>query len=223
MSTAVSTDLLDRPGARITFDVRGSGPLLVLAGSPMGAEPFGPLASSFAGDHTVVTFDPRGTGRSVAGDPDAGSPVPVRAADLAALVEHVGAGAPATVFGSSGGAVVALALAQERPELVGVVVAHEPPLQELLPDADERRTRTERLPRARVRSGLGALPGLGGAAHRGTGGGARAHRAARGGRERHRPAGRRRAALLPARDGRDGAVGPRPRPAPWRAGRRRDR
>lgn len=58
MSTAVSTDLLDRPGARITFDVRGSGPLLVLAGSPMGAGPFGPLASLFADDHTVVAHEP---------------------------------------------------------------------------------------------------------------------------------------------------------------------
>lgn len=58
MSTAVSTDLLDRPGARITFDVRGSGLLLVLAGSPMGAGPFGPLASLFADDHTVVAHEP---------------------------------------------------------------------------------------------------------------------------------------------------------------------
>ncbi|MBN9754717.1 MULTISPECIES: alpha/beta fold hydrolase [unclassified Pseudonocardia] len=159
MSTAVSTDLLDRPGARITFDVRGSGPLLVLAGSPMGAGPFGPLASLFADDHTVVTFDPRGTGRSVVEDPDADSPVAVRAADLAALVEHLGGG-PATVFGSSGGAVVALALAQERPDLVGTVVAHEPPLEELLPDADERRTATDEIVRTYREHGPAAAWGL---------------------------------------------------------------
>ncbi|MBO4239163.1 alpha/beta fold hydrolase [Pseudonocardia alni] len=142
--TVVTTDLLDRPDARITFDVRGTGPLLVLVGSPMGAEGFGPLADAMAADHTVVTFDPRGTGRSPADDPDADSTVAVRSADLAALLERVG-GAPATLFGSSGGAVVALALAQSRPELVGVVVAHEPPLEELLPDAAEHRAATEQI------------------------------------------------------------------------------
>lgn len=78
--TVVTTDLLDRPDARITFDVRGTGPLLVLVGSPMGAEGFGPLADAMAADHTVVRFDPRGTGRSPTEDPDADSTVALRAA-----------------------------------------------------------------------------------------------------------------------------------------------
>ncbi|MER7434159.1 alpha-amylase family protein [Pseudonocardia alni] len=76
----MTTDLLDRPDARVTFDVRGTGPLLVLVGSPMGAEGFGPLADAMAADHTVVRFDPRGTGRSPTEDPDADSTVALRAA-----------------------------------------------------------------------------------------------------------------------------------------------
>ncbi|MEV1292271.1 alpha/beta hydrolase [Pseudonocardia sp. NPDC049635] len=138
--------VLDVAGARIHFDVRGTGPLLVLVGSPMGADGFAASAALLAADHTVVTFDPRGTGRSPVDDVDADSPVPVRAADLAALVEHLGRG-PATLVGSSGGAVVSLALMQTRPELVRAVVAHEPPLQELLPDAAARRETTDEMVR----------------------------------------------------------------------------
>ncbi|MFP5019491.1 alpha/beta fold hydrolase [Pseudonocardia phyllosphaerae] len=144
MTVPVTTELFDRPGARIAFDVRGTGPLLALVGSPMGADGFAALADRLAADHTVLTFDPRGTGRSPADDPDADSTVPIRAADLAALIEHVGRG-PATLLGSSGGAVVSLALAQERPDLVRAVIAHEPPLEELLPDAAERRLGTEQI------------------------------------------------------------------------------
>ncbi|MBN9737066.1 MULTISPECIES: alpha/beta hydrolase [unclassified Pseudonocardia] len=155
MTIAVTTDLLDRPGARIAFDVRGSGPLLALVGSPMGADGFAALADRMAADHTVLTLDQRGTGRSTAEDPGADSPVPLRAADLAALVEHVGRG-PATLLGSSGGAVVSLALAQERPDLVTAVVAHEPPLEELLPDVEARRASTERTVRAYTEQGPAA-------------------------------------------------------------------
>jgi pimeloyl-ACP methyl ester carboxylesterase len=39
------------------------------------------------------------------------------------------------VFGSSGGGVTALALAARHPDKVGIVITHEPPLCELLPDA----------------------------------------------------------------------------------------
>ncbi|BBG05082.1 MULTISPECIES: alpha/beta fold hydrolase [Pseudonocardia] len=147
--------VLDLAGARIHFDVRGTGPLLVLVGSPMGADGFAATAGLLAADHTVVTFDPRGTGRSPVDDADAGSPVAVRAADLAALVEHLGQG-PATLVGSSGGAVVALALLQTRPELVRAVVAHEPPLQELLPDAAARRATGDEIVRRYREQGAAA-------------------------------------------------------------------
>lgn len=147
--------VLDVAGARIHFDVRGTGPLVVLVGSPMGADGFAATAGLLAPDHTVVTFDPRGTGRSPVDDADADSPVPVRAADLAALVEHLGQG-PAILVGSSGGAVVSLALLQARPELVRAVVAHEPPLQQLLPDAAARRATTEEMVRRYREQGAGA-------------------------------------------------------------------
>jgi pimeloyl-ACP methyl ester carboxylesterase len=124
------------------YEVRGTGPLVVLVGAPMDAGPFGPLADLLAGDYTVLTTDPRGINRSPVDDPDQDSTPEMRADDLSRLVARVDAG-PAVVLGSSGGAVSALALVQAHPEQVRVVVAHEPPLIELLPDRFERHAGSE--------------------------------------------------------------------------------
>ncbi len=136
-----STDLgtLDVPDGTLYFELRGSGPLIVLAGAPMDARPFGPLAELLSSDHTVLTTDPRGINRSVLHDPDTDSTPELRADDLARLITYVDAG-PAVALGSSGGAITVLALAQAHPALVSTVIAHEPPLNELLPErADLRR------------------------------------------------------------------------------------
>ena len=47
---------------------------------------------------------------------------------------------PASVFGNSSGAIIGLELAARHPEQVRVLVAHEPPLFELLSDRDHWRT-----------------------------------------------------------------------------------
>jgi pimeloyl-ACP methyl ester carboxylesterase len=141
-TATVST--LTVPGARLHYEVRGSGPLLVLAGAPMDAAAFAPLADLLATDHTVVTTDPRGINRSPLDDPDQDSTPELRAGDLAHLIAHLDAG-PATVFGSSGGAVTALALVQSHPELVRKIIAHEPPFYALLEDREEIAAQTEDL------------------------------------------------------------------------------
>ncbi len=126
------------PGAVLHYDVRDAGisghPVLLLAGAPMGAGGFAALAEQFP-DRTVVTYDPRGTGLSqrTDGEPP-GSPPDVHAGDLRRLIEASGGG-PADVFGSSGGAVNALALVAAHPELVRVLLAHEPPAARALPDS----------------------------------------------------------------------------------------
>ncbi|MDF5759179.1 alpha/beta hydrolase [Spongiactinospora sp. TRM90649] len=137
-----TTRTLDVPGARISYQVRGSGPLLLVMGAPMNAAAFAPLADALAADHTVVTHDPRGIAGSTLEDPEQDSTPELRAGDAAALIEAMDAG-PADVFGSSGGAVTGLALVARRPELVRTLVAHEPPVLELLPDAAERRAAVE--------------------------------------------------------------------------------
>ncbi|MBN9098558.1 MULTISPECIES: alpha/beta hydrolase [unclassified Pseudonocardia] len=135
--------VLDVPDGCLHYEVRGvSGPLVVLVGAPMGADAFAPLAELLAVDHTVLTTDPRGIHRSPLHDPEQDSTPDLRADDLARLITHLDAG-PATILGSSGGAVTALALAQTRPELVRAVIAHEPPLEQLLDDRDELRAHRE--------------------------------------------------------------------------------
>jgi pimeloyl-ACP methyl ester carboxylesterase len=135
-SLAPTAQTLEVPGAHLYYEVRGRGPLVVLVGAPMDAGPFGPMADLLAGDYTVLTTDPRGINRSPVDDPSQDSTPEMRADDLSRLVARVDAG-PAVVLGSSGGAVSALALVQAHPELVRGVIAHEPPLLELLPDAAE--------------------------------------------------------------------------------------
>jgi len=132
---------LDVPGARLHYEVRGRGPLLLVIGSPMAAAEFAPLAHALATDHTVVTYDPRGFGDSPVDDPDGPSNPDLRADDVAAILDALGAPS-ADVFGSSGGAVTGLALVARHPGRVGTLVAHEPPLLELLPDAEAQRAAT---------------------------------------------------------------------------------
>jgi pimeloyl-ACP methyl ester carboxylesterase len=131
---------LEVPGAILTYDVRGplpsadGRPPLLMVGSPMDAAGFARLASYF-GDRTVVTYDPRGLSRSVRHDGRSDHQPARQAADLHALIEALGTGV-VDMFASSGGAVVALALVAAHPGDVRILVAHEPPLLALLPDAE---------------------------------------------------------------------------------------
>jgi pimeloyl-ACP methyl ester carboxylesterase len=130
------------PGARLHYEVRGAGPLLLVIGSPMGAKEFAPLADALASDHTVVTHDPRGIGGSTIDDPEQDSTPELRADDVAAILDDPRAES-ADVFGSSGGAVTGLALVARHPGRVRTLIAHEPPLLELLPDAAQQRANTQ--------------------------------------------------------------------------------
>jgi len=132
-----TTRTLDVPGAGIAYDLRpgtdaGQCPLFVL-GNPMAADDFAQLVAEL-GDRTVLTYDPRGVGRSTLAD-DGGTAVGDHAADLHAVVHDAALG-PVDVLGSSGGAVTALAWAAAHPDDVRRVVAHEPPLTALLEDRD---------------------------------------------------------------------------------------
>ncbi|GAA0946516.1 alpha/beta hydrolase [Pseudonocardia zijingensis] len=144
-TTQPAVGSLEVPNARLHYEVRGAGPLVVLVGAPMGAAAFAPLADLLATDHTVLTTDPRGTGRSPMTDPGQDSTPEMRADDLSRLIAHLGVGPAAAVLGSSGGAVSALALAQAHPDQVHTVVAHEPPLTELLADREQSRAATEEM------------------------------------------------------------------------------
>jgi pimeloyl-ACP methyl ester carboxylesterase len=131
---------LSLPGAELVYDVRGpipaadGQPPLFMIGQPMTAEGFGTLAGHFA-DRTVVTYDPRGLGRSTRSDGRLDNTPQQQAADLHALVAALDCG-PVDVFGSSGGAVTGLEWVAAYPQDVRTLVAHEPPINAVLPDAE---------------------------------------------------------------------------------------
>ena len=105
-----------------------------MIGSPMGASGFGTLAGHFP-DRTIVTYDPRGVERSTKDDPSSPSTPEQHADDLHRIIAELGSN-PVDIFASSGGAVNALALVAAHPEQVATLVAHEPPLAGILPDAE---------------------------------------------------------------------------------------
>ncbi|GAA0902077.1 alpha/beta hydrolase [Streptomyces thermoalcalitolerans] len=127
-------------GATLHYEVRGRGPLLLLIpGGTGGAASFDGIADDLAGAYTVATYDPRGMSRSTLDDPEAEQRVAEHAEDALRLLERLSPGEPARVFGASSGAIVAVHLLTAHPERVARVVAHEPPLVEVLPDAAEHR------------------------------------------------------------------------------------
>lgn len=137
MTHPTSPSTLKVPGARIHYEVQGSGPLLlIIPGGPQDAGVFAELSRHLANRYTVVAYDPRGNSRSTFdGQPEEFS-VNVQADDAAALIEALGGGS-AYVFGTSGGAQIGLNLAARHPGQVRALVAHEPPAIMLLDEPSE--------------------------------------------------------------------------------------
>jgi pimeloyl-ACP methyl ester carboxylesterase len=135
--TEPKTHTLAVAGAVLHYDVRAGDssthPVLLIIGSPMPAAGFVTLAGHFA-DRTVVTYDPRGSGRSQRTDGALETTPDEHADDLHRLISALERG-PVDIFASSGGAVNALALVARHPEQVRTLVAHEPPAFRELPDS----------------------------------------------------------------------------------------
>src|SRR5579884_3048170 len=140
IESGLTTQTLETAGATIVYDVQGplptadGRPPLFMIGQPMDASGFRTLASYFP-DRTVITYDPRGLGRSTRTDGRVDNVPTVQAEDIHSVIKALGAG-PVEMFASSGGAVTALALVAAHPDDVTVLVAHEPPLALVLPDAE---------------------------------------------------------------------------------------
>jgi pimeloyl-ACP methyl ester carboxylesterase len=135
----METHTLETPEVDLVYDVRGplppadGRPPLFLIGAPMVASGFAALASHLA-DRTVLTYDPRGLGRSTRKDGRVTHTPVDNALDVHRIIETLGG--PVEMFASSGGAVTALELVAKHPHDVTTLVAHEPPLASVLPDAD---------------------------------------------------------------------------------------
>ena len=104
---------------------RGNGPLLLmLHGGGGNGDSYDAVLDILAEQYTVVTYTQ-----------SEGGPVE-RADEAARLLDDLGAQS-ASIFASSAGAIVALDLVARHPERVGLLIAHEPPMVSLLPDAAE--------------------------------------------------------------------------------------
>jgi pimeloyl-ACP methyl ester carboxylesterase len=136
----MTTHILETAEVDIVYDLHGplptadGRPPLFMIGQPMDASGFGALAAQFP-DRTVVTYDPRGLGRSVRKDGRVDNAPTVQAEDVHSVIQALDVG-PVEMFASSGGAVTALALVAAYPNDVTTLVAHEPPLIPVLPDAE---------------------------------------------------------------------------------------
>jgi pimeloyl-ACP methyl ester carboxylesterase len=156
----MKTFTLETAGAAIVYDVEGplptadGRPPLFMIGQPMDASGFRTLASYFP-DRTVVTYDPRGLGRSIRKDGRVDNVPSTQAGDVHAVIGALGVG-PVEMFASSGGAVTALALVAAYPGDVSVMVAHEPPLVQVLPDAEAAERAQARFRDAYAAGGWGA-------------------------------------------------------------------
>jgi clorobiocin biosynthesis protein CloN7 len=128
MSTTVEV-----PGAQLHYQVSGSGPVLLLSGASSSAY-YQAMASLLAQYYTVVTYDTRGITYSTREDVDVDISVAVQADDLHRLLGAVSAES-AFIMANSGGAIFCLELLLRHPQQVRVVIAHEPPLLEVLPDS----------------------------------------------------------------------------------------
>lgn len=115
--------------------------LLLIHGAMEDAGYYSSAADILSGDKlfTVVSYDRRYNSRS-SGDRSKDMTVAQHARDAAAIIKAMGF-EKAVVVGRSGGAVIALELAAARPELVEFLIAHEPPVIELLPDSDAQKWR----------------------------------------------------------------------------------
>ncbi|TXS21741.1 alpha/beta hydrolase [Streptomyces sp. ms191] len=129
-------------GASLHYQVRGTGPLLLVSQSGEGdADRGGDLVEHLRDTYTVVTYDRRGLSRSRPDDPSRGATLTEHASDVHRVLAEL-TDRPALMLGCSLGASIGLHVALAHPGTISTLIAHEPVTPRLLPPAD--RTRHER-------------------------------------------------------------------------------
>ena len=142
--------ILPVPGADLYYESVGSGPLfLCISGAKGSKEDWDRLATQLKSHFTVVSYDRRGHSRSYLSTTtgqDYSCRLTTDADDAARLIERLSpSGEPATVIGSSSGAIVALELLSRHPNVVRTLIPHEPPALKLLPNFSELSAKQQRI------------------------------------------------------------------------------
>jgi pimeloyl-ACP methyl ester carboxylesterase len=127
----VNTGRLPVPGATLHYEVRGTGPVLLISQSGEGdAGRSTDLVDQLTDSCTVVTYDRRGLSRSALDNPAQGVTLAQHADDVHRLLAEL-TDAPALMLGCSLGASIGLHLALRHSDQIGLL-AHEPVTPRLL-------------------------------------------------------------------------------------------
>ncbi|MGP3959851.1 alpha/beta fold hydrolase [Nonomuraea sp. 3N208] len=133
----LATGRLPVPGASLYYEVRGTGPMLLISQSGEGdAGRSIDLVDQLTADYTVVTYDRRGLSRSTLDDPARGVTLAEHADDVHRLLATL-TDEPALMLGCSLGASIGFHLVTGHPDQISTLIAHEPVTPRLLP-ADRR-------------------------------------------------------------------------------------
>jgi acetyltransferase/esterase len=126
---------LEVPGAQLYYETRGNGPLMLMVPGANGtAHVFNEVAGHLSANYTVVTYDRRGFSRSYLDGPQHyDRRLETDADDISRLIEHL-SDEPATIFGSSSGGLIILAVLTSYPSVVRTLVPYESAAVKLLPD-----------------------------------------------------------------------------------------
>ncbi|MFO6463478.1 alpha/beta fold hydrolase [Jannaschia sp. KMU-145] len=120
-----TTGMVDRPGTRLAYEVFGEGPgtiLFVPTWALIHSRCWKGQVPYFAQTHRVVTFDPRGNGKSDRPDAPEGYAVDRIIEDVPAVMDALGI-ERATLVGLSFSSAIAFAVAAHFPERVEAVVS----------------------------------------------------------------------------------------------------
>ena len=121
----IETWLTNREGMHLFCRIQGSRPpILLIHGSMVDADFFSGLSAYLRNSYQVITYDRRGYSRS---DPAEDCSIPAQVNDAEDILRQAAQG-PAVVVGCSLGALIAMRLAVNHPELVSTLFLHEPPL-----------------------------------------------------------------------------------------------
>lgn len=151
--TATTVSMVRVNGAELYHEVRGDGPaVLMIPGATGDAGYLAPLADHLAEGFTVVTYDRRGNSRSPRPAGWTNTSTQEQADDAAGLIEALRLG-PTVVYGTSGGAIIALDLLLRHPRLVAGAVLHEPPMISALERPEETGSTLQALIEAGMRRG----------------------------------------------------------------------
>lgn len=123
-------------GDGLYYEIRGHGqPLLMIPAAGGDARRYSFVANILSNEYKVITYDRRGNSRSTKNNPQ-NFEVSQQSRDAVAVLSAAGE-TSAFVFGNSSGAVIALDMAKTQPQAIRAIVAHEPPITRVHPDASK--------------------------------------------------------------------------------------